>query len=114
MRISDWSSDVCSSDLAALGAALLDHDAVEPLDRVAAGGDAPAGDEGVDQCAKSAPDHRQPNARGNPEMLDVIFIDALRMIDEQALEHAGFLSGCRLDRKSVVRGKRVSGRVTLG
>src|SRR3546814_6740105 len=143
MRISDWSSDVCSSDLpcrtysragrrssarrlrhgdrgagagrggrdtargkyrprarsddpvdrlylhhrATLGAALLDHDPVEPLDRVAAGGDAPAGNEGMNQRAQSAPDHRQPEARGDPEMLDVIFIDAFRMIDEQALEH---------------------------
>src|SRR3546814_6305043 len=57
------------------------------LFRSAAGGDAPAGNEGMNQRAQSAPDHRQPEARGDPEMLDVIFIDAFRMIDEQALEH---------------------------
>src|SRR3546814_1489996 len=31
MRISDWSSDVCSSDLAALAASPLYHSAVLPL-----------------------------------------------------------------------------------
>src|SRR3546814_13307702 len=63
---------------ATLGAALLDHDPVEPLDRVAAGGDAPAGNEGMNQRAQSAPDHRPPESRGDPDMHAEIFIAAFR------------------------------------
>src|SRR3546814_8217781 len=69
-----------------LGAPLFDHDLVESLDRIAAGGDAPAGDDRMDERAQAAPDHRHPESRRNAEMLDVIFIDALRMVNEQALE----------------------------
>src|SRR3546814_748515 len=70
-----------------LGASLFDHDLVEPLDRVAARGDAPAGHDRMGERAQAAPDHRHPESRRNAEMLDVIFIDALRMVNEQALEH---------------------------
>src|SRR3546814_18224774 len=58
-----------------------------PIYRIAAGGDAPAGDDRMDERARAAPDHRHPESRRNAEMLDVIFIDALRMVNEQALEH---------------------------
>src|SRR3546814_16881909 len=62
-----------------LGAPLFDHDLVESLDRIAAGGDAPAGDDRLDERAQAAPDHRHPASRRKAETLPADFTDALRM-----------------------------------
>src|SRR3546814_12373281 len=70
-----------------LGAPLFDHDLVESLARIAAGGDAPAGDDRMDEPAPAAPDHRHPASRRNPEMLDVLFLAATRMVTDQSHEH---------------------------
>src|SRR3546814_12995456 len=60
-----------------LGAALFDHDPVEPLDRVAARRDAPAGNDGMDERAEAAPDHRHPEFRRSAAMLAEILIHTL-------------------------------------
>src|SRR3546814_12210601 len=73
MRISDWSSDVCSSDLAGLAlcgvgpAVVLEGRLVRRLRRlriIATGLQLPAGREAVDALAGSSSDHPQP-----PEVL---------------------------------------------
>src|SRR3546814_14778804 len=92
MRISDWSSDVCSSDLSAM-----------PSDSIIAPGEV--------WLVGAGP--------GDPELLtrraerlireaEVIFHDAL--VGPGILE----LAGQGADRKSVVSGKSVSVRVDLG
>src|SRR3546814_11911252 len=94
MRISDWSSDVCSSDL-------LGHIAVDRL----VVGDAGAGrvDDGDVARRISIHQPRQPKHGIGPEhqRIEVIIVHA-------AVDHV------HADRKSVVEGKSVSVRVDLG
>lgn len=75
-----------------IGASLLDHDRIEPLDRVAGARDAPAGHGRVNQSAKATADHGDAERRRDAEMLDIGFVDGLRMIDEQVFEHRDALS----------------------
>src|SRR3546814_20173534 len=91
MRISDWSSDVCSSDLQRLGPAqslvVVGRD-----QRVAAG--AQYGDD----------------RRAGRDLLDLV---ALGQGDPESLAR-GLAADLRQDRKSVVQGTSVSVRVDLG
>src|SRR3546814_20572163 len=89
MRISDWSSDVCSSDL----------NEVRDLGQRADGALAVLG--GVaDVLDVGADDRREPRGQGVDHRA--------RIVDAQGgLRHVG-------DRKSVVSGKSVSVRVDLG
>src|SRR3546814_15212052 len=89
MRISDWSSDVCSSDLSALGSSEK-----EPTPRALTAAEIPAL---VEMWAQAA---RRADAAG----YDVLEIHAAH----------GYLLHQFLDRKSVVSGKSVSVRVDLG
>src|SRR3546814_11395752 len=98
MRISDWSSDVCSSDLGrldqlvvGLAAVFQQHEGAADLDRGGAGkrrGDGDVADTGDRFCRRG---------------------DRVR----RAMIHLGMIHG-HLDRKSVVLGKSVSVRVALG
>src|SRR3546814_14924354 len=96
MRISDWSSDVCSSDLAAPDFEIL-HD---PL--------ANNGDDGAYR-------YRPPLSRhGHQEQrLHLHFREYRREADSGLLDPAGAIS-VHQDRKSVVKGRSVSVRVDLG
>src|SRR3546814_19865031 len=87
MRISDWSSDVCSSDLAA----------VFPFSGGGGAGGAPR-------------DGRHRRQRGGAERLCP---RANRRGIERSRGSAVGVAGC-VDRKSVVSGKSVSVRVDLG
>src|SRR3546814_20866207 len=92
MRISDWSSDVCSSDLRQAGDLVLEEAAVigEPL----------VVQLGVRRLAgEAAAVERQVRRMGAPA--------AAAELGAQRLEHPA-------DRKSVGSGKRVSVRVDLG
>src|SRR3546814_15199011 len=111
MRISDWSSDVCSSDLAA-GKFIDDHD-LAVLDDIV----------GVD--AKHLDRlQRLIDVMDDPRVLDVIEVVALQQarILEQPLDMLGAVLGqvdrlrlfVLLDRTSVLWGQSCTGRVVLG
>src|SRR3546814_20281325 len=92
MRISDWSSDVCSSDLAQCSRFMLRR-------RVSAGG--------KDKI----------NRRNSGAYIDANEEDALSAMDAEGeiLSHDAALHNLDArDRKSVVSGKSVSVRVDLG
>src|SRR3546814_20499887 len=93
MRISDWSSDVCSSDLVA-DAAVDDHVVEAEIDG-AIGGDA-AADPGIASTVPQAdtPQEQQDRRDGEDYRIPVVRLER--------------------DRKSVVEGKSVSDRVDLG
>src|SRR3546814_13941300 len=103
MRISDWSSDVCSSDLEgfgkAIGGRLRGIADLQPERR---------------SVAQQRREHRQVARGGDDQYL----ADAAehqrrqRIIDHRLVEHGQKL--LREDRKSVVSGKSVSVRVDLG
>src|SRR3546814_17860958 len=96
MRISDWSSDVCSSDLVDLGGTGVAHH----LHDLEAG--RAAHDRIVDQHDALARDQR---AVGIVFQLDAKMADLVARLDEGAAD---------IDRKSVVSGKSVEVRVDLG
>src|SRR3546814_11998935 len=93
MRISDWSSDVCSSDL-------NDHPELMPILTAAFEERLAVGDIEIGGIKFA----RQDFAR------HAVALD----IGEMRLGAAEPLPGKRADRKSVGEGKRVSGRVDLG
>src|SRR3546814_15267524 len=117
MRISDWSSDVCSSDL------------ILPADAFAVGLEKPpgdqrdaAGDEDHERPAGPAPpqvqrdDQRRQRRRASAIILQrvekrIAHDKAPIKANSPAALNAGQAMG---DRKSVVEGKRVSVRVDLG
>src|SRR3546814_11038284 len=91
MRISDWSSDVCSSDLR------TEHRRRHGITNALAGGDDPANGMPADLRRRRRDHHEQ------------------RIREETRLGHSGESSGPGdEDRKSVVEGKSVSVRVDLG
>src|SRR3546814_19813151 len=102
MRISDWSSDVCSSDLAvAAQEAGVDHPAACHCVDLAATG-------GLDQHAVAiAVDH----AAGRPRQVAADVRAGTADFDWRRWLAAGVLAG---ERKSVVSGKNVSVRVDPG
>src|SRR3546814_18110745 len=115
MRISDWSSDVCSSDLLEIAAALVVA-AVEVLGRR----DAALGR----RCAKGIEDlPRQALRLDAPLAAAAVAFVAALVVVLRALEvgqdlvpaPAGVaeLAPAIIDRKSAVTGKRVSARVEL-
>src|SRR3546814_9149088 len=138
MRISDWSSDVCSSDLVGLAVLVGDHahDLVAAHFRLEAAADAAIGAGGDHRMLGLADlDDRffrqrggraglhagaAGNAFGGEEILGhagrYLGIEAARL-DGQRKGALHFLAGphtARADRKSVVEGKSVSVRVDLG
>src|SRR3546814_19471513 len=95
MRISDWSSDVCSSDLPSrgVGASAL------------ATGEATAAQATADAPSRIIPRRFRPRGRGGAgDAADV------RENRSKSLPKCG----CDIDRKRVVSGKSVSVRVDLG
>src|SRR3546814_15871021 len=110
MRISDWSSDVCSSDLFALAVVILfHHEARRQL-----------GDVGTDDALERA--RAQDNVAGGL-VADVhagqqIGVAALEGVggDEHGIpvKHHAVADAAFLDRKSVVSGKGVSVRLDFG
>src|SRR3546814_17587024 len=96
MRISDWSSDVCSSDLAE--PVLLHHDARQP-ESVGEGGDLPAELIGLGLRCYGVLDEP-----GEP-----VQIAPVVLADEDGGDHAAVAA----DRTSVVSGTRVSVRVDI-
>src|SRR3546814_15381188 len=98
MRISDWSSDVCSSDLLTV---------VGELERV-------AGEihDDLSQASRVARQSRWHRVIDRADQLQPF----ARRLDGQRIEHAvdDVAHVEREDRKSVVEGKRVSVRVDLG
>src|SRR3546814_11849852 len=118
MRISDWSSDVCSSDLPGSFDVMVTEnmygDILSDLaaDLMGGLGMAPSGDIGAERavfqpCHGSAPDIAG-QGRANPT---AALLSAAMMLDWLA-ERPGEPKAA--DRKSVVEGKRVSVRVDLG
>src|SRR3546814_20265259 len=110
MRISDWSSDVCSSDLAAI----TDVDAPQTRHRVedalaVAVGDIGALGMGDDPAAAECLDFRPIGLRGQM-MRDV---EAAQFGDVVIAGHE-FATELEGDRKSGGEGKRGAGRVDLG
>src|SRR3546814_17854116 len=113
MRISDWSSDVCSSDLTAIA----DDPCEGAFDDPSSGMDDEAG-----LIGEFADDFDR-NGGGVPDAIAVVGAVGIGARDEGmplvrllekghraiAVLHIG-----RIDRKSVVTGKSVSGRVDLG
>src|SRR3546814_17234318 len=95
MRISDWSSDVCSSDLAAMGRAVAESKRADELRRKAAS----VGTAGI--------------SSEDPEAGEKIADTVVRLEAKQARMKAAN-AAIRKDRKSVVEGKSVSVRVDLG
>src|SRR3546814_14338353 len=96
MRISDWSSDVCSSDL---------QTHLREGWHGSGHGDAPKESCSASRSASTRPDSCRARMNGGPPSTGAWCL----------------ATGCRrqhrrrrLDRKSVVEGKRVSGRVDLG
>src|SRR3546814_10994140 len=106
MRISDWSSDVCSSDLAGLLGKAVDHAEAEAGAVVLALG----GEEGLESLVEDV--GRNPGAVVGDRQHDVVA--------RHDVEVQGGIVGIELlvhrldDRKSVVQGKSVSVRVDLG
>src|SRR3546814_14560633 len=102
MRISDWSSDVCSSDLAGAGACVI-TDAWEGLDLFFA--------EGAEILVAR-------DGRDVAEMLGSLTPERAREIGASAhakvLAEPHYARRAGQDRKSVVEGKMVSCRVNLG
>src|SRR3546814_14216244 len=103
MRISDWSSDVCSSDLAALGAKLFQRSSrrVHLTD---------SGSRFLPHARQIMQDYNlaaQAVAGVKPESL--LRVGVLTSFPAMLLERI-----VTIDRKSVVWGKRVSVRVDLG
>src|SRR3546814_12028785 len=120
MRISDWSSDVCSSDLSAEdGAAVVPRAAENQHDPDEEGGDHRIDgfrrDRAVEVGEKSAAEAHQAGAEN--EGLQAAEGDVLaerggrRLVVADGPHHA---APGRTDRKSVVSGKSVSVRVDLG
>src|SRR3546814_11491049 len=120
MRISDWSSDVCSSDLTRLGLLPLDGEAAAAspeacrLRRLPAVGDARRGDRRAARLravlqARLLP--REPLGGAVP-------VARRHVVPRRAARGAGghrpLRAQPRRDRKSVVSGKSVDGRVSLG
>src|SRR3546814_20545143 len=97
MRISDWSSDVCSSDLA-------DAVVLSALDSIAWALNVRGGDVAHTPVALA---YAIVSADGTADLY--VAPDKLTDAVRQHLGHA-----VRLDRKSVVKGKSVSVRVDLG
>src|SRR3546814_17587065 len=91
MRISDWSSDVCSSDLRG------------PLDVVGGGGGADLGADLLHQLLAQLLALLFAGHQGHVGV-DALALDVVRETDHRGLG----------DRKSVVEGRRVSVRVDLG
>src|SRR3546814_15931199 len=95
MRISDWSSDVCSADLATAGAmspgARMRHSARRSRDAVRTAAAGWPGCRARDVCPTNAIANREEGHEGSPDIM----------------------VACG-DRKSVVSGKSVAGRVELG
>src|SRR3546814_14608799 len=112
MRISDWSSDVCSSDLGMKGAVgngcgalaihLIPHSRLPPIDRL----------------------HRPINDRQRPQpeevelhqayRLDVVLVELRDRVAAVPLPVMLGEQRAEVDRKSVVKGKSVSVRVNRG
>src|SRR3546814_20269133 len=92
MRISDWSSDVCSSDIAAFTAKFTD------IQLQATGITAASGLPGVDST--NAPSNTALSINAGSARAKGVEVD-------------GIVSPTR-DRKSVVEGKSVAGRVDIG
>src|SRR3546814_13229826 len=97
MRISDWSSDVCSSDL--LRRRMIEARGLRLQFRF------------LDQVALAAPEIEIP-AQVGANLPDPIFATAIRRRNVVILGEA--LAHFVADRKSVVSGKSVSVRVVLG
>src|SRR3546814_15953163 len=96
MRISDWSSDVCSSDLPSIGHDFAGHDA----DSAGASHQSGRGSGDHGRARLRLLQHLRPSASARP------------MSNTAVLENA--LLPLSPDRKSVVQGKSVSVRVDLG
>src|SRR3546814_12841655 len=115
MRISDWSSDVCSSDLAAL----------RPwrMDRGAGGRSLDLGNRdlcdrdqrrepGAYRRVRIAVRSRRPTLRGNLDARQGAGGPMATL--QQGEDVAGTVAAVGLDRKDVVSGERVAVRVELG
>src|SRR3546814_14474916 len=103
MRISDWSSDVCSSDLGALTDALR----WERLDQAAAEGNAAV----MRVAGNGLPDEQAALARAYADFIAEPGEPALRFPPGARRRRIASLGLARLARKGGVSGKRVSGRV---
>src|SRR3546814_20239091 len=119
MRISDWSSDVCSADLQAVedaldtvtGAELRPHLALRDCESKQAGRGAASDHGPAGEVAPGA----QPLCRG--DQLRVRFAEHLATRDAADLAEDEGAAGCVQplgDRKSVVSGKRGAVRLDLG
>src|SRR3546814_16637415 len=108
MRISDWSSDVCSSDLQASAAA---PETAQAFGRRGSRRGAGGGARAAPRSWARGGDARQCGAGDRHVACECA---APFRIGGRAAIGADGIDGARSDRKSVVSGKRVSGRVDRG
>src|SRR3546814_17708855 len=105
MRISDWSSDVCSSDLRGCGRGGAGKHLIAPLQRIRHGRGRPDAKSGEDEHdGRATGDEEEKPARTKPLHRPGCRKRTGRRAQRVAQE----------DRKSVVKGKSVSGRVAFG
>src|SRR3546814_16490860 len=138
MRISDWSSDVCSSDLPVVEQVVVDQGTLQAEETVVPATDAGTGDiappagpvAGVRLQYADAPSPPYPRAAlraglqgtvmlqvlvdvdGRPLQVDVEHSRGYRVLDNAPRRYV--LQHWTLDRQSAVSGKRVAGRGDLG
>src|SRR3546814_15177349 len=117
MRISDWSSDVCSSDLpiaipedtGGSGAPAQEEEVLEPITPLLAAADPAAGEQLASrQCATCHTFNEGGAARVGPNLYDIV---AHPIAAERGFRHSNGLCDRSGDRHSGVREKREEGRV---
>src|SRR3546814_16360077 len=114
MRISDWSSDVCSSDLVGYGFAALFlrlHDDAIFLTPISVGGNAP----GAEKCLQGFADvlHRDAEIAGAVGVYRNVQLGLGFLVIAIEIDDSGIIRGGGHDRQSVVQGQSVSVRVDL-